>query len=695
MRSTVQTALDYAELGYPVFPCASDLNPAPLTRHGFKDASTDPEQIEAWWQQFPNACIGLATAGLLVIDIDGPGNAWLANDPDKALELAAAPTSLTPGGGRHHIFRRPSDKNWKCTVGQLAERVDTRTDGGYIVVPPSARPDGAYRWVEGCELDVPIDRLPEPPLWLVAALDESPETGRRQKRAKGSPTSARVAPAGEESNRIPSGHRNATLARLGGTMRRVGMSRAEIAAALNRANRDRCVPPLSPAEVEQIAASVARYDPDQIATAVAEDHWSQHFRRDDEAQDVRPTDPGSFPEHLMHVPGLIHDVVQYNLATATRPQPVLALAGAIALQTVLAARKVRDERGNRTNLYIVSVADSGAGKEHARKVCKRILYVAGLEHLEANDEIASDAGLVSAAEVEPGCLFQIDEFGRFLRTIGDPKKAPHLFNALGTFMKLYSSADSTFRGKAYADRKRNKVIDQPCVCLHGTSVPEHFYESLTAASMNDGFVARLLVFESHEIPDRQRHAQQPVPEDIIAAAQWWGDFSPGGNLRREHPEPLVVPTTPAGAEVFDQFAARVDAELRERRTVGSSLWARAEEKACRLALVHACSVNREQPVIDAGEARWACELSEYLTRRVLFLAGEWVADGQFDARQKKVIRVIRDAGGQIGRRELSRRTQWLSQRERNEVIANLEEAGLVETRQIETPTRPKVVYALR
>jgi hypothetical protein len=156
-----------------------------------------------------------------------------------------------------------------------------------------------------------------------------------------------------------------------------------------------------------------------------------------------------------------------------------------------------------------------------------------------------------------------------------------------------------------------------------------------------------------------------------------------------------VPTTSDGAEVFDRFAALADTELRQHKTTGSSLWARAEEKACRLALVYACSANREHLVIDEAAAGWACELSEYLTRRVLFLAGQWVADGQFDARQKKVLRVIRDAGGQIGRRELSRRTQWLSQRERNEVIANLEEAGLIETRQVETSTRPKLVYAIR
>jgi len=402
-------------------------------------------------------------------------------------------------------------------------------------------------------------------------------------------------------------------------------------------------------------------------------------------------DPGPFPSSLLHVPGFIDQVIEYNLQSATRPQPVLALSGAIALQAVLAARKVRDLRGNRTNLYLVSVADSGAGKEHARKVCKQILYLSGLSYLEANDEIASDAGLISATEPEPGCMFQIDEFGRFLRTIGDPKRAPHLYNALGVFMKLYSSADTTFKGKAYGDRKRNKVIDQPCVILHGTSVPEHFYESLTTASMNDGFVGRMLVFESPDMPARQRVPQGIPPPAIVEAAQWWGDFEPSGNLRREHPDPKIIESTAAADRAFDDFADRVDVEL-QKRDSGSSLWARAEEKACRLALVYACSENREAPVININAARWACQLAEYLTLRLLFLANHWVSDGTFDARQKKVLRVIRDMGGEIAQRDLSRKTQWLSQRERTEIIDNLLETGQLVRRNEATRTKPKTVY---
>lgn len=418
---------------------------------------------------------------------------------------------------------------------------------------------------------------------------------------------------------------------------------------------------------------------------------------EEEAAAERPGDPGPFPPHLLHVPGFIEQVMAHNLATATRPQPVLALAAAVCLQAVLAARKVRDERGNRTNLYCVGLAPSGAGKDHARKVNKNVLFSADLVEHEGSEDLASDAGLVTAVEHQPASLFQIDEFGRFLRTIGDPKKAPHLFNVLTALMKLYSSADTTFRGKAYADKERNKVVDQPCVSVYGTTVPEHFFESLTAESLSDGFLARLLVFEAQATTARQRASAKPVPERIKQTAEWWGAFKPGGNLGSEHPSPRIIEAASPAVAVFDELAERVDAELAqaERRGIGgASLWARAEEKACRLALIYACSKNHEAPLINEEAAQWACDLSSYLTRRMLFAAGEWVADGQFDAKQKRVLRVVRRAGGKISRSDLCRKTQWLTQRERQEVLDNLLETSQIMLVSEPTATKPRLTYAL-
>jgi hypothetical protein len=121
-------ALRYAELGYRVFPCTPG-GKTPLTEHGFHDATTDAEQIERWWTQHPSANIGIATEGLVVIDIDGDGNSW-PGDPDHAADLASAGAiALTPRGGRHLVFRRPEGRAWTCSTGKLVPGVDVRTDG--------------------------------------------------------------------------------------------------------------------------------------------------------------------------------------------------------------------------------------------------------------------------------------------------------------------------------------------------------------------------------------------------------------------------------------------------------------------------------------------------------------------------------------------------------------------------------------
>lgn len=136
-----------------------------------------------------------------------------------------------------------------------------------MVVPPSVLPGGkAYRWAPGSELECASDRLCEPPDWLGLELDQL---------ATGTPTSPDGAPNSAGSNPIPSGQRNAALSRLAGTMRRVGMSQAEIVAALRQVNADRCVPPLALREVDRIAASIARYEPHQVSVALAEKHWDQ------------------------------------------------------------------------------------------------------------------------------------------------------------------------------------------------------------------------------------------------------------------------------------------------------------------------------------------------------------------------------------------------------------------------------------
>ena len=61
---------------------------------------------------------------------------------------------------------------------------------------------------------------------------------------------------------------------------------------------------------------------------------------------------------------------------------------------------------------------------------------------------------------------------------------------------------------------------------HGKQVlteAQYALVSFMAASVNDGCVARLLVFEASATPPRRRATVQDVPKPILEAANWWAE----------------------------------------------------------------------------------------------------------------------------------------------------------------------------
>ena len=159
MNTLLEHALSYAAKNWRVLPLHTPLNggcscrqPAcshpgkhPRTRHGLSDASTDPATIKQWWQQWPDANIGIVTgpeSGLVVLDVDP------RHDGDKSLRdlerqhgpLPLTPEVLTGGGGRHFYFTYPEGATIGNSSGKLAAGLDVKGKGGYVVAPPSLHP---------------------------------------------------------------------------------------------------------------------------------------------------------------------------------------------------------------------------------------------------------------------------------------------------------------------------------------------------------------------------------------------------------------------------------------------------------------------------------------------------------------------------------------------------------------------------
>jgi putative DNA primase/helicase len=203
----IEAALGYAARGWPVFPC-NPKNKQPLLgadkdgegkpirgTGGLKKASTDPEQIAAWWKRWPNALIGLAAghpargtesdaqpAGLrlFVLDFDpredpATGEVWtldrLKRETEEQLGCALPPSmaALTPSDGVHLYLLVGDDGPSITNRGNLPDHVDVRGLGGYVIAPPSVMADGRrYRW----HRKEPIGGIAKAPVELLAILRE-------------------------------------------------------------------------------------------------------------------------------------------------------------------------------------------------------------------------------------------------------------------------------------------------------------------------------------------------------------------------------------------------------------------------------------------------------------------------------------------------------------------------------------------
>lgn len=237
-------ALHYAAQGLRVFPVKRGTKGAgggQLLRSWKSEATTDPTVIAEWWGMWPDADICIATGnGLVVIDLDIKGREdgtasllnWIADNG------SLPPTAVvrTGSGGQHHYYL--ADGTFPNSRG-LFPGIDIRSDGGYVVAPPSV----GYSW---------MNSLP------IAQADQRVYDFLEGKEG------ARFFTLPEE---IMEGGRNDTLFKYAASLQAKGVADDIILQEAGKANMEKCVPPLDDKDVETIVRSVlGRYKKGRAGT---------------------------------------------------------------------------------------------------------------------------------------------------------------------------------------------------------------------------------------------------------------------------------------------------------------------------------------------------------------------------------------------------------------------------------------------
>ncbi|TXH50490.1 MAG: DUF3987 domain-containing protein [Desulfurellales bacterium] len=696
------SAIEYAVMGWPVLPLYGIKNGAcacedaqcrspgkhPITElvpHGFHDATTDQEKIRDWFTRVPDANIGVPTglthSGFVALDVDprNGGDTTLAALLREHGALPETAIQVTGGGGLHFLFKASERRLRSPGAG-----IDVKDVGGYIVVAPSKHISGQEYFWDG-EFD-PMNgcKLSEPPEWLLGDSISMRATAAVSKQVTGFLSEERIRDIRAALMFLDSSHYETWI--------KVGMAlystHSEHAFPLwdewsksaknydkNLYRRWLTFSRTHSINVETVFYMAAEngFKPSFKNMLVPQNQFSEEIAKPErlEAEAREFEAKNQTPNHLLQVPGVLQEFVNYCNQSAPKPQPQFAVQAALALGSIVLGRRWSTTNQNYASMYFVNVGRSASGKEHARTAIESALMSAKLENLIGPSGYTSDSAVFSALLSQPAHITIIDEMGAML---GNSKAAGnfHKRQSLDILTQAWGQLHGSLRplgystmtlAKRYRDEQEQRIIRNPAITLLGMTTPKTFYQALTEEAIEGGFLNRLLIVESTLGPQvRNRVTPADVPESVV---QWCQAgvlaSSSGGNLTGVELGPSlpslarVVDISERAQVLFSEYEAKCIKNIEILEGEGlAEMEGRSVEKAMRIALILAVSANIASPVVSDEHAHWAIQYVDHYTQQTIDSIRKNMVGSEFGRLKQAVLEVI-EKGFHKGRteRELS------------------------------------------
>ena len=551
--------------------------------NGLKSAITDWAAVKKILAENPDGNWGIATEGLVVIDVDAGRDGYETIIKLYAEQEDVPDTVLvrTGGMGAHIYYKAPPGVAIKNSVDRIGPGVDLRASGGLIVIPPSQHASGLeYRFEDGfAPGEVEIAELPG---WLFEIIQQAGHSAKSDAHA-----------VSDHVTGIPEGKRNETLTRVAGVLVNQGVRGAALFNGIQAVNQGCCNPKLPTFEVKTIADSIGGYG----------------FTRDVAAA-MPPQEPFPlevFPKSLSEFLMTSSDSLGCPVSMIA-PHTLPVAAGAIGN-----ARRIQLKEGwcEPSVIWLFTVAPSGSLKSPAMELAvkpaelhqqlamdayeKAIAKWRRLPPDEQRDEPEPRPGrsLVNDVTVESlagilgynprGLLLYADEGAGWIEG----------FNAYGGGAKGDEAKWLTVFGarQLIIDRKTGPepliLIPRAAVSICGSIQPGVLARLITQAHKDSGLAARLLLVQPDQHPKKwteQRISSKAVQQYIECMRRLY-TVEP----RRVRPDGTYVPRNLKLADdALALWRSFYDAHNEEAAGLVGELaarWAKLEAYAARFALV--------------------------------------------------------------------------------------------------------------
>jgi hypothetical protein len=412
--------------------------------------------------------------------------------------------------------------------------------------------------------------------------------------------------------------------------------------------------------------------------------------------------------------GFLKDFMQFIDRNAVKQQPAFSQLGAIATQGTLSGRKVQTDDKQHANLYFVCLGGTSTGKDVPRQAVKELLVQVDPQNYLLADKVSSSTALLRDLARKPSGLWMPDEFNKVLGQMKDQKQH-WMGEIVATNLELWSAPNQPFWARAMADQRFNIEIPRPHLSIYATGTPDEAFENITTSDISNGLLGRCLIAMGDDQAVKVRRGVgkdkrqlEEIPEQVLRFARAWNNPCPlgtgaKGSLQDIFPPLYTVGYTEQADHLFDWF----DDDCERRNNLDGELgvlWARATEKARRLALISACSryevladrggINFAAITIDEIDAQWAVEVVSIMTEGMVDAISSRVAKSRRELDLKSIERFIKASGtAGVTKSAITNKFGNIPLKAREELLADLVVGDkVVADPNKNTKGRPSVTY---
>lgn len=379
------------------------------------------------------------------------------------------------------------------------------------------------------------------------------------------------------------------------------------------------------------------------------------------------------------LPGLLGDIAGWIMATARRPNPVLAMGAAVTVLGTLAGRRAAGPTLSGTHLYVIGLAGSGAGKDHPLQQILPLLDAANAGHLLGPGKFMSETGLVNMLKRQACCLCPMDEFGVFLAKINHRRASSHEAGMSSFLREAWGRSFKAMVTPEWGGRP-SETIHAPAMSIFGVSTPEEFFAALTGQDVVNGFLNRFLMIDGNmKVADADPSADPlQVPAalagDLVEFYQRINRNTPGEINNPFGPvRPAVTLGWGAGArECWETMKLEIE-PLADDYEAGS-FWKRTVEIALRLATIRALGNYSAQ--IELTDMIWARDVASASALQMKEAADEHMAENDRVGLRNRILRFLRSQKDKANRRDIQRFIRSsVDSRTLADVLSQMVEAG--------------------